>query len=178
MNSFQNLVSKSADYHPGSNTCHQKCRCVYKHTCILYDQHGNDQLTDIMGNTSCNADTDQTEGGFFSISVITVILSAAPARLYRILNRFPNINPITRMRTTETRAASLNEYFFKIKSTPRLASPSLIPGIPAKTGTSDSTYPKIIATAEKAQGRLFLLHKSIFSSQKIQNGILRILQTF
>ena len=49
MNSFQNLVSKSADYHPGSNTCHQKCRCVYKHTCILYDQHGNDQLTDIMG---------------------------------------------------------------------------------------------------------------------------------
>ena len=34
---------------------------------------------------------------FFSISVITVILSAAPARLYRILNRFPNINLITKM---------------------------------------------------------------------------------
>ena len=144
MNSFQNLVSKSADYHPGSNTCHQKCRCVYKHTCILYDQHGNDQLTDIMGNTSC----------------------AAPARLYRILNRFPNINPITRMRTTETRAASLNEYFFKIKSTPRFASPSLIPGIPAKTGTSDSTYPKIIATAEKSPRQAVFCFINLFSPLK------------
>ena len=33
------------------------------------------------------------------------------------------------------------------KSTARFASPSFIPGIPAKNGINDSTYPKIMAMA-------------------------------
>ena len=54
----------------------------------------------------------------------------------------------------------------KIKSTPRLASPSLIPGIPAKTGTSDSTYPKIIATAEKSPRQAVFCFINLFSPLK------------
>ena len=66
-----------------------------------------------------------------------------------MLNIFPKRKPITRIRTTDTRAASLNPYFFIMISTDRFASPSLIPGIPAKTGIRVSTYPKIMAMAAK-----------------------------
>ena len=59
------FCSKSADHNSRCNPCYKQSRRIYKHTCIIYDQHGNDQLTNIMGNTSCNADSDQTEGGFF-----------------------------------------------------------------------------------------------------------------
>ena len=76
---------------------------------------------------------------FFFITVMTVRLKAAPARLYRILKRFPNMNPMIKIRMTETSAASFQVYFSRINRTARLASPSFIPGIPAKKGISDST---------------------------------------
>ena len=41
--------------------------------------------------------------------------------------------------TMETSAASFQVYFSRINRTARLASPSFIPGIPAKKGISDST---------------------------------------
>lgn len=130
MNSFQNLVSKSADYYPGSNTCHQKCRCVYKHTCILYDQHGNDQLTDIMGNTSCNADTDQTEGGFFQHKCHNCHTKRGPCQTVQDTEQISEHKSDHQNADNRNQGSLLNEYFFKINSTPRLASPSLIPESP------------------------------------------------
>lgn len=84
------------------------------------------------------------------INVIIVRLSTAPARLYKMLKRFPNRKPITKMRIIDTKAASLKEYRLSIKSTARFASPSLIPGMPEKSGSNVSTYPKMIASAEKS----------------------------
>ena len=87
-----------------------------------------------MGDTAGNTDTEDAEVGFFFITVMTVRLKAAPARLYRILKRFPNMNPMIKIRMTETRAASFQVYFSRINRTARLASPSFIPGITGKKG--------------------------------------------
>jgi len=56
-----------------------------------------------------------------------------------MLNILPKRKPITRIRTADTKAASFNEYLSRIKRTLKLARPSLMPGIPAKTGISVST---------------------------------------
>ena len=71
----------------------------------------------------------------------------ARARLYIILEPLPNIKPIIKILTMETSAASFHVYLSSTKSTARFARPSFIPGIPAKNGINDSTYPKIMAMA-------------------------------
>ena len=83
----------------------------------------------------------------FFTKTITIKLRVAPARLYIILEPLPNIKPIIKILTMETSAASFHVYLSSTKSTARFASPSFIPGIPAKNGINDSTYPKIMAMA-------------------------------
>lgn len=83
-------------------------------------------------------------------NVMTRRLREAPARLYAMLKRLQNRKPITRIRIRDTRAASFQLYRSSMKRTARFASPSLMPGMPAKTGIKVSMYPKIIATAEKS----------------------------
>lgn len=138
-NTFQDFISQCSDQESRDHSGDQKCRCVVDQTGSHGDQAGNEQLSDIMGDTAGNTDTEDAEVGFFFITVMTVRLKAAPARLYRILKRFPNMNPMIKIRMTETRAASFQVYFSRINRTARLASPSFIPGIPAKKGISDST---------------------------------------
>ena len=64
-NTFQDFISQCSDQESRDHSGDQKCRCVVDQTGSHGDQAGNEQLSDIMGDTAGNTDTEDAEVGFF-----------------------------------------------------------------------------------------------------------------
>ena len=65
MDTFQNFISQCSDQESRDHSGDQKCRCVVDQTGRHGDQTGNQKLTNIMGDTAGNTDTEDAEVGFF-----------------------------------------------------------------------------------------------------------------
>ena len=63
--SFQYFVCQGSDEEPGDDTGDQKCRCIVDQPGGHRDKTCNDELTDVVGNTSGNTDAEDAESGFF-----------------------------------------------------------------------------------------------------------------
>ena len=72
------FICEPSDQQACDHTRHQKCRCIIQKAGIFHNDHGYKQLSHIVGDASCYA--DDWNGNFF-ISVMTIRLRAAPARL-------------------------------------------------------------------------------------------------
>ena len=64
VDTFQYLVCQRSDEKSGNDAGDQKCRCIVDQTGRHGDQTGNQKLTDIVRDTSGNADSKNTESGF------------------------------------------------------------------------------------------------------------------
>ena len=64
VNSFQHFVCQGSDQETGNDTGDQKCRCIIDQSGCHRDQAGDQKLTDIVGDTSCDADAENAESGF------------------------------------------------------------------------------------------------------------------
>lgn len=65
MDSFQYFVRQRSDEKSGNDTEDQKCRCIVDQSGSHCDKTCDDELTDVVGNTSCNTDAKDAESGFF-----------------------------------------------------------------------------------------------------------------
>ena len=63
--SFQYLVCQGSNEEPGDDTGDQKCRCIVDQPGGHRDKTCDDELTDVVGNTSGNTDAEDAEAGFF-----------------------------------------------------------------------------------------------------------------
>ena len=65
VDTFQYLVCQRSDEKSGNDTGDQKCRCIVDQSGSHRDKTCDDELTDVVGNTSCNTDAEDAESGFF-----------------------------------------------------------------------------------------------------------------
>ena len=65
MNPLCYFACKNTDKQTGDNTGNDKDRCIIKKAFVFYDQGSYDQLSDIMGHTTGNADAQKTEARCF-----------------------------------------------------------------------------------------------------------------
>ena len=65
VDTFQYLVCQRSDEKSGNDAGDQKCRCIVDQSGSHRDKTCDDELTDVVGNTSCNTDAEDAESGFF-----------------------------------------------------------------------------------------------------------------
>ena len=65
LDASQYLSGEHADDKSGDNSGNQKCRCIIQQAGVFDDDSGYNQLSDVVGDTSGNADTQDAETGLF-----------------------------------------------------------------------------------------------------------------